>query len=555
MSYLVLARKYRPRFFRDVVGQAVVTGTLQGAIGEGRIGHAYLFSGARGTGKTTTARIFAKALNCETGPAVEPCGTCERCLCADNGSEADLIEIDAASHTGVDHVRDLRDQAAYAPMCARHKIYLIDEVHMLSKPAFNALLKTLEEPPPRVKFLFATTELHKLPDTIRSRCQILQLSTLSEDEISGHLDGVFESEKISAEAGVSAAIARRSRGGMRDALSLTDQLLALVGDQPTVADLERLAGSIDRAAVGTLVRKLADHDPGGVLEALAALSGSEADLVSALLQYLRSCLLAAHCGESSPLFEASPEMRAEMLAIAGDLGAERLEIFLTELLLAREAIARLPAEAPITLELCLLELARPEAALGLAEIASRLVALEARLGAAAPPPPAISAPAPPASPPRRAPEPASTVASAEDSTEAQAPAQAPAQAQAPVPPPRVQPKFAGAVHSSNKEAWERFLELLTESAGALSEVLASHGKLVELSSDRAVVRFEKLRQADRPLIEDSRNRKLCSRVFSKLLDANIEVRLEDASNLPSGTEDEFTQSVKGLFGGRLENSE
>src|SRR6185295_14423671 len=161
MTYLVLARKYRPRVFSDVVGQEVATATLRGAIAEGRIGHAYLFCGPRGTGKTTTARIFAKALNCEKGPAPDPCGTCERCLAADSGSEIDIIEVDAASHTGVDYVREMREQAAYMPLRARFKIYLIDEVHMLSKGAFNALLKTLEEPPPHVKFLFATTELER----------------------------------------------------------------------------------------------------------------------------------------------------------------------------------------------------------------------------------------------------------------------------------------------------------------------------------------------------------------------------------------------------------
>ena len=169
MSYLVLARKYRPRTFREVIGQEAVTTLLTGAIAEGRIGHAYLFAGPRGTGKTTTARIFAKCLNCENGPTADPCGTCERCVAADEGTEVDVIELDAASHTGVDTIRELRDEVAYAPMRARRKVYIIDEVHMLSKAAFNALLKTLEEPPPHVVFLFATTEPHKVLDTILSR--------------------------------------------------------------------------------------------------------------------------------------------------------------------------------------------------------------------------------------------------------------------------------------------------------------------------------------------------------------------------------------------------
>ena len=249
MSYLVLARKYRPTAFADVAGQEVVTRTLRGAISEARIGHAYLFFGPRGTGKTTSARLFAKALNCEKGPIEEPCGACDRCLSYDAGTEPDLIEIDAASNTGVDHVRSLRDQAGYVPLKARFKVFLIDEVHMLSKAAFNALLKTLEEPPPHVKFLFATTELHKVPDTVVSRCQVLRLSPLSEEQIVGRLDEVFGLEGVEAEPGVSAEIARRARGGMRDALSLADQLLALVGRTPKVADTARLAGEGSTEAI------------------------------------------------------------------------------------------------------------------------------------------------------------------------------------------------------------------------------------------------------------------------------------------------------------------
>ena len=246
MSYLVLARKYRPRTFGEVAGQDVILNTLKGAIEGGRIGHAYLFTGPRGTGKTTTARLLAKALNCEKGPTTEPCGVCARCVGMEKGGESDVIEIDAASNTSVEDVRALRDQAAYKPMAARYKIFIIDEVHMLSKAAFNALLKTLEEPPEHVKFLFATTEPHKVLDTILSRCQVLKLSPLPEERIVHRLGEVFAAEGIDAEDGVKDEIARRARGGMRDALSIADQLLAMVGDKPRLADMERLSG-MDRA--------------------------------------------------------------------------------------------------------------------------------------------------------------------------------------------------------------------------------------------------------------------------------------------------------------------
>ena len=275
MSYLVLARKYRPRTFAEVAGQDVVTRTLRGAIAEDRVGHAYLFFGPRGTGKTTSARLFAKALNCEQGPTDEPCGTCARCQAYDSGTEADLIEIDAASNTSVDHVRGLRDQASYVPLAARFKVFLIDEVHMLSKSAFNALLKTLEEPPPHVKFLFATTELHKVPDTVVSRCQVLRLSALSESEIKARLEEVFAAEQIEAEDGVTAQIARLARGGMRDALSLADQLLAQVGRSPRLADTERLAGEGTNEAVEAVLNAILAADPPGLLAALPAREGEE----------------------------------------------------------------------------------------------------------------------------------------------------------------------------------------------------------------------------------------------------------------------------------------
>jgi DNA polymerase-3 subunit gamma/tau len=514
MSYLVLARKYRPRRFADVVGQEVVTRTLQGAIEEGRVGHAYLLCGPRGTGKTTTARIFAKALNCANGPATEACGTCERCIAADAGTEIDLIEIDAASHTGVDNVRDLRDQAAYMPLRARFKVYLIDEVHMLSKGAFNALLKTLEEPPAHVKFLFATTEPHKLPDTILSRCQVLKLSGLSEERIAGRLDEVFALEGVEAEAGVSAAIARRSRGGMRDALSLADQLLALVGERPTLEDLSRLSSSVDRASVGELARCIGACDRPAVLTALAALEGAESDVLGALMEYFRACMLAAFCGEESPLFDAPAELRGEMAALARSLGPDRLELIEARLGAGGAPAPRRPAAAPQAAQ------------------------------ASTP-----SAQASPHASARRAVETSPSEPSPAELREAEAQARA----EQPAAKRRSTAKFAGAVRSSTAEAWASFLDRLAERAGALAEVLGKSGKLVELGGGRATVRFDHLRQADRPLITDARNQKLCSRIMTEVMGEPTEVRLEDGSSVKPGESDPFTQTVAELFDGRYED--
>jgi len=542
MSYLVLARKYRPRRFSEVVGQELVTRTLQGAIEEGRIAHAYLLSGPRGTGKTTTARIFARAPNCEAGPAAEPCGSCERCRAAESGTEMDLIEIDAASHTGVDNVRELRDQAAYVPLRARFKVFLIDEVHMLSKAAFNALLKTLEEPPPHVKFLFATTEANKVPDTILSRCQVLQLSTLDEERIAGRLDEVFEREGVRAEAGVTAALARRARGGMRDALSLADQLLALVGESPSLADTERLSAGIDRDAVTRLAERIAAFDPPGVLEVLGRVEGGEAELCDALLAHLRHSLLLAHCGEATPLVDASPEARAAMAARARELGPERLERMLEDLLAARDSIRLLPAQARLHLELTLLSLARPETTIPLAELAERLLALEARLAGTE-----GERPARPAAPSRS--RPAGSEVDVEPEGQEPDPADPPTASR-----PRRLPAaaFAGAVRSSRSEAWARFLAALREQAASLAEVLEGHGRLVELGQGRAVVRFGHLREADRPLVVEKRNQRLCSKVFSEILGERVEVRLEDGAEVPPGRRDRFTREVADLFGGRIE---
>lgn len=544
MSYLVLARKYRPRTFSEVTGQEVVTRTLQGAIAEGRIGHAYLFSGPRGTGKTTTARIFARALNCERGPAPDPCGECERCRAAESGAELDLVEIDAASNTSVEDVRSLREQAAYAPLRARYKIYLVDEVHMLSKSAFNALLKTLEEPPAHVKFLFATTELHKLPDTIVSRCQVLKLAPLSEATIGARLREVFDAEEVKAGPGVVEELARRARGGMRDALSLADQLLAMAGEEPELDDLRRLSATADHEQLGTILSHVRAGDRAAVLESLPATQGGEAELLDGLLDHLRSAMVLAHCGGDSQLVEAPEEARERMAAFARDLGPERLELWLEELLAARVRMREIPTQARLVLELALFGLARPEATVPLAELVERLLALEVEVRTG-------SAPSTPSAPARSAREPQALRA---------APERDPPQAggrEAILPAQRTQrrPPAASArvLRSSSAETWRGFLDALAQSAPSLSEVLARSGRLVELGGGRAVVRLENLRAVDGGLIGDPRNQRRCSQALSSLLGEPYEVELVDSAGLRPGRDDPFTREVADLFGGRIED--
>ncbi|MDH5834734.1 DNA polymerase III subunit gamma/tau [Luteimonas kalidii] len=277
MSYLVLARKWRPKRFAELVGQEHVVRALSNALDSGRVHHAYLFTGTRGVGKTTIARIFAKSLNCEQGTGADPCGVCETCQAIDAGRYIDLLEIDAASNTGVDNVRDLIDNAQYMPSRGRYKVYLIDEVHMLSKPAFNALLKTLEEPPGHVKFLFATTDPEKLLVTVLSRCLQFNLKRLDEAQIGGQITKILGAEGIAAEPGAITQLARAADGSLRDGLSLLDQAIAYTGAAAgagTLADeaVARMLGTVDRTRIGALLEALAAGDGARLMAEIDALA-------------------------------------------------------------------------------------------------------------------------------------------------------------------------------------------------------------------------------------------------------------------------------------------
>ena len=260
MSYQVLARKWRPRDFTQVVGQGHVLRALINALDSGRLHHAYLFTGTRGVGKTTLARVFAKSLNCELGVTSRPCGECSACREVDEGRFVDLIEVDAASRTKVDETRELLDNVQYAPSRGRYKVYLIDEVHMFSNHSFNALLKTLEEPPPHVKFLLATTDPKKLPVTILSRCLQFNLKRLSVDQIEGQLRHVLDQEGIAAEDGALRLVATAADGSMRDALSLLDQALAFAGGALTELEIAGMLGTLGSDQVSMLVDALAAGD-------------------------------------------------------------------------------------------------------------------------------------------------------------------------------------------------------------------------------------------------------------------------------------------------------
>lgn len=302
VSYRVFARKYRPQTFAEVVGQDHITRTLQNAVSANRLAQAYLFVGPRGIGKTSTARILAKALNCVNGPTTTPCGACDACREIADGRSLDVIEIDGASTNGVENIRDLRDNAAYAPARGPFKIYLIDEVHMLSTAAFNALLKTLEEPPPHVKFIFATTEAQKLPATITSRCQRFDLRRIPTELIASHLAYIAQAENISLDPAAAETIARGAEGGLRDAESMLDQMVAFCQEKIQAQDVMDVFGFTSKETVAGLANHLFARDAAGALGLVAEQSDAGKDLsrlTADLIAHLRDLLVAAATGQTS----------------------------------------------------------------------------------------------------------------------------------------------------------------------------------------------------------------------------------------------------------------
>ncbi|NKN31930.1 DNA polymerase III subunit gamma/tau [Marichromatium bheemlicum] len=327
MSYQVLARKWRPKSFDDMVGQQHVVRALTNALERGQLHHAYLFTGTRGVGKTTLARILAKSLNCEQGVGAHPCGQCAACREVDAGRFVDLIEVDAASRTKVDQTRELLDNVPYAPAHGRYKVYLIDEVHMFSAHSFNALLKTLEEPPPHVKFLLATTDPQRLPVTVLSRCLQFNLRRLLPDEIGAHLRHVLETEGLAFESPALAQLARAADGSMRDALSLLDQAIAFGGGQLVESEVRAMLGTLDGEVVLALVEALADGDGAALLaevDRVAARTPDYAELLRELIALLHRLALIQQVPQ---LLAADDPDRDRLGALAGRLGAEDVQLY------------------------------------------------------------------------------------------------------------------------------------------------------------------------------------------------------------------------------------
>ncbi|MCG8668365.1 MAG: DNA polymerase III subunit gamma/tau, partial [Pseudomonadales bacterium] len=342
MSYQVLARKWRPRTFREMVGQEHVLKALINALDHGRLHHAYLFTGTRGVGKTTIARILAKSLNCEVGISSEPCGQCSACKEIDEGRFVDLIEVDAASRTKVEDTREILDNVQYAPTRGRYKVYLIDEVHMLSGHSFNALLKTLEEPPEHVKFLLATTDPQKLPITILSRCLQFSLKAMSPERIVGHLKNVLGKEMVEFEEPALWALGRAADGSMRDAMSLTDQAISFGNGRVADLDVRAMLGSIDREYVYQLLQALMTGDGAQLLATIAQMAEQSPDYMGVLADLISALHRIAMAQVAPDAVDDSDGSKAQVLELAGHFTAEAVQLYYQTALLGRKDLPLAP---------------------------------------------------------------------------------------------------------------------------------------------------------------------------------------------------------------------
>ncbi|MBE0417146.1 MAG: DNA polymerase III subunit gamma/tau [Coriobacteriia bacterium] len=395
MAHQSLYRKYRPQCFEDVVGQLHVTRTLRNAVAEGTVAHAYLFTGPRGTGKTTTARILAKALQCEKGPTPEPDGTCEQCIDVAEGRHPDVYELDAASRTQVDIVREeIIGRLAYAPTRGRWKVYIIDEVHMLSTHAFNALLKSIEEPPSHTVFILCTTHPHKVPETIHSRCQRFDFHRIGMEDIVERLGQIARREGMTVAEGALTLVAKHAGGGMRDAISTLEQLAAFTGGEVSLDDVEGLLGEVDSALLFEVADLVAARDVAGSFRFVARMSASGVDMpefVREFVGHVRDLYVVSAVGDASGIIDTTSADAARLTSQAAAFGPDRLSRVLDVL---GELVGELrwSPDPRLALEVALTRLARPQGEVTLEALAERVAALETGVSLAPTSAPLVQAP-------------------------------------------------------------------------------------------------------------------------------------------------------------------
>lgn len=497
-----LYRRHRPRTFADVVGQEHVVRTLSNAVQQGKVHHAYLFVGSRGTGKTSMAKILAACMNCENGPTIEPCGVCEACVAIQNATSLDVIEMDAASHNSVDDIRELRDKVAFAPVSGRSKVYILDEAHMLTPQAWNAFLKTLEEPPPGTIFVLATTEAQKVLPTVVDRCHRFDFGRPTVEQLASVLQRVSAQEGIEIAPDALALLARHATGSFRDALGTLEQLVTYSGTSISVGDVLAVLGAVDDDLLFGALDAVAGHDAPGSLRVAAGLAGTGRDLVSAMRDievHTRELLVVRTLGAVPPDLRVTPERDARLSEQAQRVAGGDLVRLLELLAIALRAVKD-GADPRTRLELALVQAATPEVDASTKALLTRIARLEAQLqGAPAPAPapaPLASVPQPAPSPPPAAappePEPApaqpSAVAAVPDPGPAEPHEEPPAEPVAAIPPPVAVPPRTDVTLAEIHDVWPAALETIGADYALLAAALGN-ARAVDLRDGTLTLAF------------------------------------------------------------------